>query len=84
MHDESVVEDFMRIPARRFAPSTEVHREAVQGACTECGAHDLKRYPVLAFGGWFIVTKCQACLATMKREPWTRLGTISLPEDAFL
>lgn len=61
-----------------------MEREPVLGACPECQAAELMRYPVLSFGGWFIAVKCQACLATVSREPWRRLGWIELPEDKFL
>ena len=42
---------------------------------TQCG---LRRYPVLSEGGWFMVVKCPACLASLSREPWNRLGWIVL------
>lgn len=58
-----------------------VEREAVDGACPECGAQELKRYPVLSEGGWFQVVKCQACLASQSREPWNLLGPITLLSD---
>jgi len=61
-----------------------VERESVSGACPECGAEDLKKYPVLALGGWFMVVKCQTCLASVSREPWHRLGWVELDEDRFL
>jgi hypothetical protein len=54
---------------------------AVEGRCGECGAEALQRYPVLAVGGWFQVVKCQRCLWSASREPWNRLGWITLPED---
>jgi hypothetical protein len=54
---------------------------AVDGRCDECGAEALERYPVLAVGGWFRVVKCQRCLCSVSREPWNRLGWITLPED---
>ncbi|MBV9997205.1 MAG: hypothetical protein JO127_18530 [Caulobacteraceae bacterium] len=69
---------------RPAAPTTEVVRTPVEGACPECGRSDLKQYPVLAFGGWFQVVKCQSCLCSVRREPWTRLGWITLPEEGFL
>jgi hypothetical protein len=64
--------------------STVVERTPVAGRCHECGAEDLKQYPVLANGGWFMVVKCQACLASVSRKPWNRLGWVSLDEDSFL
>lgn len=45
-----------------------VQREPVEGACPECGAQELQRYPVLGSGGWFDVVKCQACLCSVQRE----------------
>jgi len=55
----------------------------VEGACPECGAEELRRYPVLAADGWFEVVKCQRCLASVSRERWHRLGFVRLPEDAL-
>jgi hypothetical protein len=56
---------------------------AVHGACPECDAEELCQYPVLAAGGWFEVVKCQRCLCSVSREPWNRLGWITLAEDAL-
>jgi hypothetical protein len=53
----------------------------VDGECPECGATDLARYPVLSAGGWFVVVKCQRCLASVSREPWHRLGWIRMADD---
>ncbi len=61
-----------------------VERQPVSGACPECGAQTLMKYPVLALGGWFMAVKCQACLASVSREPWNRLGWVELDEDRFL
>ena len=57
-------------PAEEFPRQS---REVVPGTCPECGGGALARYPVLSEGGWFLVVKCQACLATCEREPWRRL-----------
>ena len=57
-----------------------VKRETVPGACTQCGAEQLQRYPVLAEGGWFMVEKCQACLHSASREAWHRLGYVARQE----
>ena len=64
-------------------PELEPVKEPVAGACPECGAEELRRYPVLAADGWFEVVKCQRCLASVSREPWHRLGFVRLPEDAL-
>jgi vanillate/4-hydroxybenzoate decarboxylase subunit D len=61
-----------------------VERQPVSGTCDECGAQNLMKYPVLALGGWFMAVKCQACLASVSREPWHRLGWVELEEDRFL
>ena len=53
-----------------------VERQPVTGECPECGAAALARYPVLAEGGWYEVVKCQACLASVARERWRRLGHV--------
>jgi vanillate/4-hydroxybenzoate decarboxylase subunit D len=68
-----------------FPRPTELHlsveREPVDGTCPECGAEDLKRYPVLSEGGWWTAVKCQSCLASISREPWNLLGSITLLSD---
>lgn len=46
-----------------------VERTPVEGVCPECGAAELAEYRVLADGGWWDVRKCQACLASVSREP---------------
>ena len=56
-------------------------REPVAGACTECGAEALMRYPVLSEGGWYMVVKCQQCLHSASREKWARLGWVRLMTD---
>jgi vanillate/4-hydroxybenzoate decarboxylase subunit D len=58
-----------------------VDREHVEGKCPECGEQELRRYPVLSEGGWWMAVKCPACLASVEREPWNRLGSISLLSD---
>ncbi|HLH70017.1 MAG TPA: hypothetical protein VKY90_13585 [Candidatus Dormibacteraeota bacterium] len=60
-----------------------VEREPVAGACPGCGAERLRRYPVLSEGGWFQVVKCQECLRSVSREPWSRLGPITLLVDGL-
>ena len=42
-------------------------REAVSGTCPACAAQTLASYPVLSEGGWYRVTKCQACLVSIAR-----------------
>lgn len=59
-----------------------VPREDVDGECPECGAPDLKAYPVLSEGGWWDVTKCQNCLASVERERGPLLGGIHLLIEA--
>ena len=59
-------------------------RESVEGTCAECGAANLARYPLLSEGGWFMVVKCQSCLASQSREPWHRLGHVRLLTDALI
>ena len=56
-------------------------REPVAGSCDGCGAEQLMRYPVLSEGGWFMAVKCQACLHSVSREPWQRLGHVTLLTD---
>jgi hypothetical protein len=61
-----------------------VTREPVDGTCEACGAADLRAYPVMSEGGWFQVVKCQTCLHSNAREPWTLLGPISLLQDTIV
>lgn len=68
-------------------PSTpEVHapREAVDGACPECGARALQRYRVLSEGGWWNVVKCGACLHSVSRQPGPLLGPLTAAIQALI
>jgi hypothetical protein len=69
--------------ARPEEPYLYVEKVAVEGSCPECGGESLKRYPVLSEGGWWEVVKCQDCLFSVEREPWARLGSITLLSDAL-
>jgi uncharacterized Zn finger protein len=64
-------------------PNPVQSREAVGGACPECGAEALARYPVLSERGWFLVVKCQDCLHSVSREKWHRLGHVRLATDTI-
>ena len=44
---------------------------------------DLRQYPVLAEGGWFIVIKNQKTLQSISRTPWRLLGPINLLSDSL-
>lgn len=55
-----------------------VEREPVDGACPECGARVLQRYPVLSEGGWFDVVKCQECLCSVERTKGPLLGPVQV------
>jgi hypothetical protein len=62
----------------------DVKREKVEGStCPECGSGDIARYPVVAEAGWVLVVKCQDCLYSIEREPWHRLGSISLLSETL-
>jgi hypothetical protein len=65
-------------PEEQFVTAT---REPVEGSCPECGAEDLRRYPVVSETGWEMVVKCQTCLCSVEREKWNRLGPIDLLVD---
>lgn len=70
--------------SRPSEPFTHVAKEAVAGACPECGAEALRRYPVVGERGWEIVTKCQVCLYTPERERWNRgLGPFKQLADSL-
>ncbi len=64
-------------------PTPVQPREAVAGHCDACGAQDLKRYPVLSEGGWYMAVKCQTCLHSQRRAKWTRLGYVTLTTDSL-
>jgi hypothetical protein len=72
---------------RKSGPNVAAELEPVkrptEGTCPECGASELRKYPILGAEGWFEVVKCQQCLATVSREHWYRLGWVRLPEDAL-
>lgn len=53
----------------------DVHRNPSEGACPECGTEKLASYRVLSEGGWWHVTKCQECLASVSREPAALFGS---------
>jgi len=65
------------------APEAVPQKVPVDGTCPECGAAELRQYPVLAADGWFQVVKCQRCLRSVSRERWHALGWVHLPEEAL-
>jgi vanillate/4-hydroxybenzoate decarboxylase subunit D len=67
--------------SRPDTPFVSVSREPAAGVCPECGAADLLRYPVVGERGWEMVVKCQACLLSIDRERWNRLGPHALLVD---
>jgi len=69
--------------ARPAEPTLSVDRKDVEGACPECGAETLQRYPAVSFDGWSIVVKCQCCLYSVSREAGPWLGGLELLEDAL-
>jgi vanillate/4-hydroxybenzoate decarboxylase subunit D len=79
---DGVLLDNRRV-ARPETPFVSVIKEPVAGSCTECGAEALARYPVVGEHGWAIVTKCQSCLHSVKRERWDRLGPYKLLVDSL-
>jgi vanillate/4-hydroxybenzoate decarboxylase subunit D len=58
-----------------------VDREVVAGSCPACGREQLRRYAVIGELGWERVVKCVACLHSVQRTPWRRLGPIELLID---
>ena len=60
-----------------------VDKADADGTCPECGADELKSYPVLSEGGWWDVTKCQQCLHSVSREPGPLLGGMTMLVDAI-
>lgn len=43
--------------------------------CPECYSKDLAEYRVLSEGGWWLVSKCQDCLASIDRTPAPLFGS---------
>lgn len=66
-----------------IAPGLSVERKPVDGSCPSCDAAELSAYPVLSEGGWYRVVKCQRCLTSLTREPWTLLGPVSLTSEGL-
>jgi hypothetical protein len=62
-----------------FPRPTELHlsveRQRVEGVCPECGAQELADYRIFGEGGWWDVRKCQACLASVRRERGPLFGS---------
>lgn len=52
-----------------------VTRAPALGTCPECGQSELASYRTLSEGGWWHVTKCQECLASVSREPAGLFGS---------
>ncbi len=46
--------------------------------CLGQAIEDLRHYPVLSEGGWFLVIKNQLTLAEIYRRPWHLLGPVEL------
>lgn len=44
---------------------------------------DLRKYPVLSEGGWFIVIKNQKTLVSISRRPWRLLGPVMLLSEGL-
>ena len=44
---------------------------------------ELRKYPVLSEGGWFIVIKNQKTLESLSRRPWRLLGPIALLSEGL-
>lgn len=59
---------------RPATPTVDVDRRPAAGICPRCGAERLASYRVLSEGGWWFVTKCQACFTTTRRERAELLG----------
>lgn len=64
-------------------PTVTLVKEPVDGACPQCAAPQLRRYPVNSEGGWFLVVKCQNCLHSVSRERWHLLGSLQLLSDTL-
>lgn len=64
----------MRPFVRPTAPVLTAERVPVAGTCPECGGTELARYPVLSEGGWWDVTKCQACLLRIDAQRGNPIG----------
>ena len=75
-----------------FAPPSEsnlvLERVQVEGACPECGGHDIRQYPIANYLGPRIVTKCQDCMGVVEmRKPrpdehWPPFRAVTYDWDA--
>ena len=73
----------MQVYPRPEEATVDVERVPVPGACSHCGAEELRSYPVLSEGGWWDVVKCQACLYSEERERGPLLGVIKRISDDY-
>lgn len=59
-----------------------VEKKPADGVCGQCGSEDIKKYPVVSEGGWWMVTKCQQCFSVMdKKHLDSRLGSLEILSD---
>lgn len=61
---------------RPVTATVKAERLSVAGSCTECGKQSLESYRVMSEGGWWLVVKCQNCLASVSREPGPLFGPL--------
>jgi hypothetical protein len=71
----------VNIYPRPTETTLHVEKEPVSGTCPDCGAEELRAYPVLSENGWWNVVKCQSCLLSVSREPGGLLGSMTLMTD---
>lgn len=66
---------------RPSSSTVEQEREPVEGLCAHCHSDNIRRYPVMSEGGWFLTTRCQECLTEVDREQWKMFGPIGFLAD---
>jgi hypothetical protein len=66
--------DGLHAHPRPTQPLLDADRVRVEESCPECYGQDVRQYRVLSEGGWWLVTKCQKCLASLSRVPAPLFG----------
>lgn len=67
----------MHFHPRPQTATVDSPRQTVPGRCPECGEEKLSAYRVISENGWWNVVKCQACLASVSRDPGPMFGAFT-------
>ena len=85
MQDQGVWDDTGIIQQREPVTEEDLRDAGIDLAIDFPGQSldDLRKYPVLSEGGWFIVIKNQKTLESISRRPWRLLGPIALLSEGL-